>query len=269
MWDLLVSVNAVNAPAWRFDVVDVGRQVLTNLFYDMYTLLIAAYIRQDRLSVVTISTALLDVLTDWDMLLNTHESFLLGTWIRDARAMAHTKVDADLFEFNARNQITLWGPNGEIDDYASKNWAGLAKGYYYHRWVLFTNMLLESLNSDSKVDMVLFSRLELQLGQQFCADTNTQYSTEATGKTVSISIGLQTKYGDKYESPNAYAIQAHTDIVGYNIIRDGMYTNNTQQLMLLCDLDSDCAGFTSSGFLKSQIGSVTRRHGVSVYSKVL
>lgn len=24
----------------------------------------------------------------------------------------------------ARNQITLWGPNGEIKDYANKQWAG-------------------------------------------------------------------------------------------------------------------------------------------------
>ena len=29
-----------------------------------------------------------------------------------------------MFEYNARNQITLWGPNGEIVDYANKQWAG-------------------------------------------------------------------------------------------------------------------------------------------------
>ena len=30
-------------------------------------------------------------------------------------------------EFNARNQVTLWGPNGEINDYAAKSWGGLVK----------------------------------------------------------------------------------------------------------------------------------------------
>lgn len=29
-----------------------------------------------------------------------------------------------LYEYNARNQITLWGPKGEITDYANKQWAG-------------------------------------------------------------------------------------------------------------------------------------------------
>lgn len=32
--------------------------------------------------------------------------------------------EAELFEYNARNQITLWGPNGEIVDYANKQWSG-------------------------------------------------------------------------------------------------------------------------------------------------
>ena len=31
---------------------------------------------------------------------------------------------------NARNQITLWGPKGEIVDYARKQWAGLIDLYY-------------------------------------------------------------------------------------------------------------------------------------------
>lgn len=26
--------------------------------------------------------------------------------------------------YNALNQITLWGPSGEISDYAAKQWAG-------------------------------------------------------------------------------------------------------------------------------------------------
>lgn len=30
-----------------------------------------------------------------------------------------------LYEYNARNQITLWGPRGEIVDYANKQWAGM------------------------------------------------------------------------------------------------------------------------------------------------
>ena len=33
--------------------------------------------------------------------------------------------EKQLYEYNARNQITLWGPRGEIIDYANKQWAGM------------------------------------------------------------------------------------------------------------------------------------------------
>ena len=42
--------------------------------------------------------------------------------------------DAALYEFNARNQLTLWGPDGQIMDYAGKQWAGLVADYYIPRW---------------------------------------------------------------------------------------------------------------------------------------
>ena len=34
-------------------------------------------------------------------------------------------------------QVTLWGPRGEIADYASKQWNGLIGDYYLPRWQLF------------------------------------------------------------------------------------------------------------------------------------
>ena len=43
-----------------------------------------------------------------------------GTWINDARSWASSPEEAAVLEFNARNQVTLWGPNGEIIDYAAK-----------------------------------------------------------------------------------------------------------------------------------------------------
>ena len=44
-------------------------------------------------------------------------------WSRQVIPNASTTLK-DHVEFNARNQITLWGPNGEINDYARKEWGG-------------------------------------------------------------------------------------------------------------------------------------------------
>lgn len=41
------------------------------------------------------------------------------------------------YEWNARNQITLWGPRGEILDYATKQWAGVVADYFKPRWEVF------------------------------------------------------------------------------------------------------------------------------------
>merc|ERR1719471_1333812 len=83
------------------------------------------------------------------MILATNKNFLLGVWLEEAKSLAseskYQKADSALYEFNARNQITLWGPNGEILDYAAKQWSGLFSSYYAPRWILFFATLESSL----------------------------------------------------------------------------------------------------------------------------
>ena len=43
-------------------------------------------------------------------------------------------------ELNARNILTLWGPTGQINDYAKKEWGGLVRDYYKPRWALFVSV---------------------------------------------------------------------------------------------------------------------------------
>jgi hypothetical protein len=43
-----------------------------------------------------------------------------------ARTISHTHDDGDM--------QTMWGPRGEIADYASKQWNGLLADYYLPRW---------------------------------------------------------------------------------------------------------------------------------------
>ncbi|XP_059151903.1 LOW QUALITY PROTEIN: alpha-N-acetylglucosaminidase-like [Physella acuta] len=60
--------------------------------------------------------SLVDLLADLDHLLSANERFLLGTWIADARSWATDADESKLYEYNARNQITLWGPTAQICD---------------------------------------------------------------------------------------------------------------------------------------------------------
>lgn len=112
---------------------------------------------------------LLDLLSSLDAILATNSNFLLSTWLNDALTWTNSTSTFPLstsgipfatpnatspiphyttenstgpavtayYEYSARNQLTLWGPTGQISDYASKSWAGLVSGYYLPRWQMF------------------------------------------------------------------------------------------------------------------------------------
>ena len=60
---------------------------------------------------------LLRVLDDVDRLLATCDQFLLGRWVESAKSHATNEEESKLYEYNARNQITLWGPSGNVSEH--------------------------------------------------------------------------------------------------------------------------------------------------------
>ena len=67
------------------------------------------------------SQKLLGLLLDVDKLLATDEHFLLGVWLENAKNMSTSDEERRLYEYNARNQITLWGPDGNVCAYVKVN----------------------------------------------------------------------------------------------------------------------------------------------------
>ncbi|KAI7547734.1 hypothetical protein KC331_g4833 [Hortaea werneckii] len=164
--------------AYRFDLTDITRQVMANAFYPLYTTFTATS-NTSQPSAYNITTArhtgenLLRLLKDLDTVLTASgiAHFSLPAWIASARAWADptpllstapppanqtsfssinatTLTDrANFYEYNARNQITLWGPRGEISDYGSKQWGGLIGSYYLPRWEMFVDYILNNNGS--------------------------------------------------------------------------------------------------------------------------
>lgn len=131
-------------PSFEFDMVDITRQVMANAFIPLYQNLTSTYTSNNASSsaITTEGTKLTNLLQDMDKVLNTNPNFRLSTWIDAARAWASGSQSlSSYYEYNARNQITLWGPQGQISDYASKSWAGLVSTYYVPRWEMFVQYL--------------------------------------------------------------------------------------------------------------------------------
>ena len=262
------SEAATRLDAYRYDLVDVSRQVMSNLFLDIYTLFQAAYARRDVGSVKSISRSLIELIEDWDELLATHKAYLLGDWIATARSWGTTEAESDLYEFNARNQVTLWGPKAEdaptlwgyVNDYAAKNWAGLAKGYYLHRWELFTNFALEALEEGTERGFAFnaYAELEMAIGVRFCNDTETVFSPYPVGDSFEASFKMLKKYGSLYSSSKYTQIDGvDIDDESLDLVSVPAYTDNVSQLAFLCDADPACRGFSSLGLFKSNVGSPT------------
>ncbi|OIW28203.1 putative alpha-N-acetylglucosaminidase [Coniochaeta ligniaria NRRL 30616] len=160
-WSLLYGAGVDNPylfanPSYQYDLVDWTRQVLSNAFISLYQQLVSTYTNTSTLGNIKCRNSrirgqgaqLIALLRTLDDVLATNDNFKLSTWIGQARSNANSSADADFMEYEARNQVTLWGPTGQITDYASKSWAGLVSSYYVPRWQMFIDYLVSTPLTD-------------------------------------------------------------------------------------------------------------------------
>lgn len=65
----------------------------------------------------------------------------LASWLAEARAYGETPEEVACYVDNARAQVTIWGGDGALSDYASKAWQGLYEDYYLPRWRTYLDAL--------------------------------------------------------------------------------------------------------------------------------
>ncbi|XP_055592989.1 alpha-N-acetylglucosaminidase [Uranotaenia lowii] len=191
--ELLLSTNATNN-LFKRDVVDATRQFLQNIADRIYLNVIDSYKSRRPMSLQKFSQLFQDLLKDIDRLLRTYEHFLLGRWLASARSLGQTSLEKQKYEYNARNQITLWGPQGQIVDYANKQWAGVVKDFFLERWRLFFNELENALSTngtvnDTKLRDKIFRTVELP----FVTD-NKRYPVKAEGDALVVALGIFQKW---------------------------------------------------------------------------
>lgn len=138
-----------DSETFRYDFVDVMRQVLANAFQEYQPLAGDAYKQRDAERFELLANQMLEMLDAQDRMLSTSSDFMLGTWIENARTLLEDADDwtADLFELNARSLITTWGleKNGSLIDYSNRQWSGLTGSYYKPRWESWANARKKAL----------------------------------------------------------------------------------------------------------------------------
>ena len=185
--------------AYRYDVVNLTRQVLGQLGLPLVNEVEAAFKRKDRPALNEAEAQVVGLLEDLDQLVGTREEFLLGRWLEDAKRWATTRAERDLYEWNARNIITLWGTKcteGQHDDlnlYAYKEWQGMFSDYYLPRWKEFFVRLNGSLDADTPFDRAPFAADMCRWEQEWSHRHDT-FATAPRGDAVATAARLYAKY---------------------------------------------------------------------------
>ena len=103
-------------------------------------------------------------------MLSTRKEFKVGAWIDQARNLGNNKAEKDLYEWNARVQITTWGnrtaaDEGGLRDYAHREWSGILKDLYYKRWKIYLDNVSKELQGIS-VDQIDYYAIEKNWAEQ-------------------------------------------------------------------------------------------------------
>lgn len=137
------------------DLVDITRQALADQGRRQYLKTIADYNAFARKDFRKDADKFLKMIMMQDSLLGTRTEFRLGRWTQRARNQGNTAKEKELYEWNARVQITTWGnrvcaDKGGLRDYANKEWQGLLKDFYYNRWKIYFDALEKQMADDTK-----------------------------------------------------------------------------------------------------------------------
>ncbi|OJU26799.1 MAG: hypothetical protein BGN92_07210 [Sphingobacteriales bacterium 41-5] len=195
-WDYLIlaSPKLRNSDGFRFDLVDITRQVLSNHAVSIHTQLTDAYNKNDLERFKKFASDFITLIDDLDELTGTREDFLLGRCIEDAKKHGTNEAEKALYERNARNLITTWGDkDNRLHEYSARQWNGLLRSFYKPRWEQFfadaENSLLknEKFNQDAFVSRIRNWEWNWVNGREL-------FRTEASGDPVEVSLKMFRKY---------------------------------------------------------------------------
>jgi alpha-N-acetylglucosaminidase len=146
---LAVDPRLRGSTAYRYDLVDVARQVLANQSRVALPQIADAYNRRDQPRFQLLTDRWMARMSLLDRLLGTDSHFLFGRWQQDAAAVASSPTEAAALQANVRMLVTRWAANisPDLNDYARREWNGLVGDYYAGRWKQYFEALTRSLQT--------------------------------------------------------------------------------------------------------------------------
>ena len=174
---------------FEYDLVDVVRQAISEKGRQTHLEVMAAYRNGDPYGFKRSTKKFLHIIDLQDELLSTRPEFMVGNWIKSARDLGQTPEERDLYEWNARTQITTWGnreaaDNGGLRDYSHREWSGVLKDFYKMRWEKYFNFLTDKMNRKSPQNIDFYALEEAWTREHKVYPTQPQGEVISTAKRV-------------------------------------------------------------------------------------
>ena len=171
---------------FEYDLIDIVRQAVAEKGRLVYPILTDALKAGEKELFASASQRFLHLILLQDRLLSTRPEFKVGRWIESARSLGNTPEEKDLYEWNARVQITTWGNrtaanNGGLRDYAHKEWNGLLRDFYYNRWKIWIDQQIAQLNGVPMKEIDFYA-----IEEPWTLQTNS-YSAQAEGDAIEVA----------------------------------------------------------------------------------
>ncbi|WP_433444741.1 alpha-N-acetylglucosaminidase TIM-barrel domain-containing protein [Nonomuraea sp. CA-141351] len=187
--------------AYRYDLVDVARQVLANHSRLELPEIRAAYHAKDLKRFERLTGRWMDQMRLMDRLLGTDEHFLLGVWQKEAHRQAATPAEAATLDYNLKSLVTLWADGARLQDYARREMNGLVGQYYAKRWQLFFDSLKTALRSGKEypepIDWAAvakdWARAGTELASEPRGDSYLEASRVAALPDGAVTVGVDRK----------------------------------------------------------------------------
>jgi alpha-N-acetylglucosaminidase len=195
-WELMIKAGdqLSGSAGFRYDLVDLTRQVLANYADTLQRDFAKAYEQKDKAQFTRLFNRFTKVMNDMETLLATQPDFLLGRWLQDAVTWGTTATEKKLYEKNARNLITLWGDrNSGLHEYACKQWSGMLKDFYLPRWQRFYTDAIAALDSNQPFDQKAFEE-KMKTWEWAWVNKQQAYPTKPSGDPVKTAKSLFQEY---------------------------------------------------------------------------
>lgn len=172
--------------AYTFDITNIARQYLTNLFNISFRNYEIAVKEGNRQEMNKQEDFMLMILDDLEIITGTQEYFLAGKWIEDARSWGTTPEEKIYYEREARNLITTWAGKAHqsLNDYARRSCNGLISSYYKPRWKEFFTAVSTTMDGGKG-----FHLEEYAIYKDRITDFEMEWWQDCLGKFTSVPVG--------------------------------------------------------------------------------